>query len=51
MWKAIQDRPWIWVIVGTLLMMGVAIAFVVIAVKNAPQSVPIEKPAGWTPSH
>ena len=49
MLKAIQERPWIWVIVGTLIMLGAMVAFVVFAVKNAPQSVPLGPPTEWTP--
>jgi hypothetical protein len=37
-----KSRPWIWLIVGTLLMMSASITMVVIAVRYQEPSVPIE---------
>lgn len=48
MLKAIQERPWIWVIIGSLFMLGAMVAFIVIAVKHAPESVPLKEPTEWT---
>ena len=48
MFKAIADRPWIWIIVGSLFMLGAMVAFIVIAEKHNPQSVPLEEPTEWT---
>lgn len=40
--KAIADRPWIWLVLGFLLMLSALAVVVVIAVKNQPQQVPLE---------
>lgn len=40
--KTIADRPWIWLVLGSLLLLGMAVATLVIAVKNPPQEVPLE---------
>lgn len=36
-----KDRPWIWIVVGTLLLMSASISMVVIAVKNQEPTVPL----------
>ena len=36
-----KKRPWIWIIVAHLAMIGVLTTVVIIARKNAPQEVPI----------
>jgi hypothetical protein len=38
----VKNRPWIWLIVGTLLMMSASITMVVIAVRNQEPSVSLE---------
>jgi FtsH-binding integral membrane protein len=37
-----KDRPWIWIIFFFVLMLAALAAVVVIAVKNEPESVPLE---------
>jgi hypothetical protein len=37
-----KERPWIWIVLGTLVMMTASISMVVIAVKNRQPEVPIE---------
>jgi FtsH-binding integral membrane protein len=37
-----KDRPWIWIIVFFVLMVAALGTMVVIAVKNEPESVPLE---------
>ncbi len=51
--KAIENRPWIWIIVGMMALMSFSVAFLVIALRNEPQSVPLDNPAAteWTPKH
>lgn len=36
-----KDRPWIWFVIGSLLMMSASITMVVIAVRNQEPSVPL----------
>ena len=38
-----KDRPWIWIIVAFVAMFIVMTIVVIIAEKNAPQSVPLEQ--------
>ena len=37
-----KSRPWIWIVLGTLLMMSASITMVVIAVRYQEPSVPLE---------
>jgi hypothetical protein len=37
-----KQRPWIWIIVFFVLMIAALGAFVVIAVKNEPEDVPLD---------
>lgn len=37
-----KDRPWIWLVLLLVVMMGASVAKVVVAVKHAPASVPLE---------
>jgi hypothetical protein len=48
--KAIQDRPWIWIIIGMTVMLGFSVAFTIIAIRNEPKSVPLENSSQWTPA-
>lgn len=38
-----KSRPWIWIVLGTLLMMSASITMVVIAVRNQEPSIPLEQ--------
>ena len=44
--KAITDRPWIWIIVGSAVIMSATLAFVLIAVKYGPKEVPVPHSQG-----
>ena len=37
-----KDRPWIWIVLLLVVMMSAAVAKVVVAVRHAPQTVPLE---------
>jgi hypothetical protein len=37
-----KDRPWIWIIVAFVIMFIAMTVTIIIAEKNAPQSVPLE---------
>jgi hypothetical protein len=39
--KAIGERPWIWLIVAQLWMIGIMVGFIVISVKYGDKDVPI----------
>jgi len=43
--KFLYDRPWIWIVLFFVCMVGLMIGFLVIAERNAPQSVPLDNPA------
>lgn len=37
-----KSRPWIWLVLGTLLMMSASIGMVIVAVRNQQPDVPLE---------
>ena len=41
MFKAIAERPWIWIVVAFVVMIAVMAAFVIISIKYAPKEVPV----------
>lgn len=45
--KFLAERPWIWFVLGFVVMVGALAVVVVIAVKNEPASVPLEQHDGY----
>lgn len=44
MFKFLYDRPWIWIVLFFVCMIGLMIGFVVIAERNAQENVPLNNP-------
>ena len=44
-----RKRPWLWIIVAFVLLIGAWTALIMIAVKNKPQSIEIDPPTHQKP--